>query len=47
LATDALSQPLGENEGKEDNQDIIMLPMEVFINATTVLDPERQRDILQ
>jgi hypothetical protein len=47
LAADALSRPPGEDKGKDDNQDIIMLPTEVFVNATTILDPEKQRDIMQ
>jgi hypothetical protein len=46
-AADALSQPPGEDEGKDDNQDIIMLPTEVFVNGTTILDPEEQRNIMQ
>jgi hypothetical protein len=46
-AADALLQPPGEDKGKDDNQDIIMLLTEVFVNATTILDPKKQQDIMQ
>jgi hypothetical protein len=48
MAADALSQPEGADKGKLDNQDIIMLLEDIFVNKiTTVNDKVMQQKLLQ
>ena len=37
---DALSRPPGADKGETDNKDIIVLPEEKFIAASTIVEPE-------
>jgi hypothetical protein len=46
-AADMLSRPPGSDHGKDDNQDVTLLPPKIFVNQIKTLSEDDKRKILQ
>jgi hypothetical protein len=44
IPADALSRPPQSDEGKEDNQNVAVIPPEKFINVATIAEPPTEED---
>jgi RNase H-like domain found in reverse transcriptase/Integrase zinc binding domain len=47
VPTDFLSRPFGENQGKDDNEDLVLLPPVRFASVNFPIELEARRHILQ